>query len=112
MPDLSPKNLLLRCYGYKTKKGNYVGVCLEFNLAVEAETTQQLKQKMNQVIKSYVETVLDTEDEESIAQLLNRRAPFFDYLTYQFTCLINFIRNFPGNFTFKEILPFHLAHNC
>jgi len=112
MANVKPKNLLLRCYGYQSKKGNYVGVCLELNLSAEADSIEQLKRKMQKVIESYVDSVLDTDDKDSIAQLLGRHAPAWDYLVYYFIKLRILIKQFPGNFTFKETIPFHLAHNC
>ena len=112
MANVRPGNFVIRCYGYQPKKGFYVGVCLDFNLSVEASSPEQLKQKMKEVIISYIETVLDTNDKESIADLLKRRAPIRDWVFYYVIKFLLYLRKFPGNFTFNEIVPFHLAHNC
>lgn len=112
MANISPDRLVLRCYGHKIKGGKWFGLCLNFNIAIEADTRKQLKLKMNQALISYIETVLDTDDSASIPELLTRRAPLKDWLLYYKIKLIVFISNFPDNFTFKEALPFHLAHGC
>lgn len=112
MADIRPKNLILRCYGYRLKEGLYYGVCVDLNLAVEAESPKKLKKKMNDVIISYIDTVLDTNDKDSIPQLIYRRAPIQDWLLYYFIKMIVFIKQFPNNFTFNEYIPFHLSYNC
>jgi hypothetical protein len=92
--------------------GHYVGVCLDFNLAVEADTLDGLQEKMADVVASYLETVLETEDAGSIPTLLSRRAPIRDWLIYYALRLATFVRHVPNRFTFREYIPFHLAHNC
>ena len=105
MGDLKPFELILRCYGRQTKEGNWFGICLDLNLAAEAESPDLLRQKMNAIILSYLETVLDTDDNDSIPQLLYRRAPIRNWLIYYLIKCIDFIRQFPGNFTF-QISPY------
>jgi hypothetical protein len=112
MARIRPESLILRCYGHKTSKGNWVGVCLDFNLAVEADSPQLLKEKMGEVILSYLETVIDTQDAASIPKLLTRRAPLKDWLLYHFIGLLAFMRRLRGLFVFQQVIPFHLAHSC
>ena len=112
MAKVTPDKLVLRCYGHKIKQDKWFGVCLELNLAAEANSPDELKQKMGDMIASYIETVLDTNDKSSIPALLYRRAPMRNWVFYYFIRIIIFIKQFPGNFTFEEIVPFHLAHNC
>ena len=112
MANVKPSRFILRCYGHKTEKGNWFGVCLDLNLAVEAESPELLEQKMGEAIVSYIETVLDTDDKRSIPQLLSRRAPIYDWFMYYLIKLAVFVKQFPGRFIFKEIVPFHLAHSC
>lgn len=58
---MRPKELVLRCYGYRDAHGKWCGVCLDFNLAAEADSITELRTKINAMIESYVEAVLDTE---------------------------------------------------
>ena len=112
MANISPSRLVLRCYGYRTKNGKWFGLCLNFDIAVEAESRERLQEKMHEFIKSYIETVLDTEDPASIPELLSRRAPMKDWAIYYGIKALLFIKNFPDNFTFKDTLPFYLASSC
>lgn len=112
MAAIRPGRFVLRCYGQRTEKGNLVGVCLDLDIAVEAQSIDELKKKMNQAVTSYLDSVLDTDDRESIPILLTRRAPLKDWVIYYYIKLRDYIRRFPGNFTFNEMIPFHLAHGC
>ncbi len=55
---------------------------------------------------------LDTDDRQSVPALIRRKAPLRDWVIYYLIKFIVFIRHIPTNFTFKEYIPFHLAHNC
>lgn len=106
MAEISPHKLVLNCYGHRTFNKRWYGVCLELNLAAEANTPEGLREKLFDMIVSYVETVLDTDDKDSIPELLSRRAPIKDWLIFYAIKLLISIRNFPDNFTFKEISSF------
>jgi hypothetical protein len=112
MANISPNKFVLRCYGHKTEKGNWFGVCLNFNLAIEADSREELKLKMREVVTSYVDTILDTNDKGSMANLFTRKAPLKDWAIYYLIGFENFIKSLPEKFTFKELVPFHLASNC
>jgi len=108
---MKPSNLVLSCYGYKAN-GMWTALCLDFNIAAEAETPEQLKVKMHDMIESYIETALDTDDNGSVASLMLRRAPLRDWIVYYALCVISGLRNLPGKIFFKQIIPFHLAGHC
>lgn len=110
--QISPDKLVLRCYAHQSNEGSWYGVCLELNLATEAHSPEDLRRKMGEMISSYIETVLDTEDKASIPALLTRRAPFLDWVKYYVIKSLVYLRRFPGNFVFEESIPFHLAHSC
>jgi hypothetical protein len=112
MAEISPHKLVLNCYGHRTFNNRWYGVCLELNLAAEAGSSDELREKLYDMVISYIETVLDTDEKESIPHLLTRRAPIKDWLAYYVIRLLMFIKKFPNNFTFKQIIPFHLAHSC
>lgn len=87
-------------------------MCLEFNLAAEADSVEQLRKKLNEMIVSYVETVVDTDDKDSIPELFQRRAPLYDWLFYYLIKIASSIRNFPNKYLrFKESIPVCLSHN-
>jgi hypothetical protein len=112
MDGLRPSNLILKCYGHRTNKGNWVGVCLELNVAVEADSPDLLKKKMGEAIQSYIEALLDTKDAASIPGLLYRPAPAIDWMKYYLIRSALFIKRLPRLLIFKEFIPVHLAHNC
>ena len=112
MGQVKPRDLVLRCYVYRLNDGPHVGVCVDLNIAVQSDSPEQLKKKMNAAIASYIDLVLDTDDKESIPQLIFRRSPLKDWVIYYLIKFLVFIKKIPGNFTFKEYIPFHLAHNC
>lgn len=116
MPNIRSIQLILKCYGHRTKEGKWFGLCLDYNIAAEADSLEEMKQKMNEFIESYIETIHDTDDKDSIPNLLSRRAPIHYWLTYYliyyFLKTKFFIKQFPGNLTFKASIPIHLAHNC
>jgi len=111
MASIRPKNLILRCYGYSSKNA-YIGVCIDLNIAIQGDSQQEVRRKMNDAIKSYILSVLDTDDQSSIPDLILRKAPLQDWIIYYWIKIKVAIRQIPKNSIFKEYLPFHLAHNC
>lgn len=103
-------DLVLRCYGRKIDEDKWYGVCLNLNLATEAPSRQELVQKMSEVIKSYLYTVLDTEDIGSIPDLLTRRASISDWATYYGIAFLLYVTHLPTLFKFKQSIPFHLGY--
>ena len=108
---MKPKDLILRCYGQK-RGGTWYGVCLELNIAAEADSLNELKNKINSMILSYIEAACDTEDKPSIPFLLRRRAPITDWCRYYFIALSRRITNLPDKMTFDQVMPFKLVHSC
>ena len=109
--NISPSNLVLRCYMRRMGDNHWYGIVLDFNLAAEATNPDELKNKLNEMIQTYVSSVTDTTDRDSIPQLLSRKAPFHDWVLYYAVGLAQYIKKIPNRFTFKEYIPFHLAHN-
>ncbi|MBW2003111.1 MAG: DUF1902 domain-containing protein, partial [Deltaproteobacteria bacterium] len=53
---------MLRCYAHGIHGGRWYGMCLDLNLAAEADSFNELKQKLHEMISSYFSCVLDTND--------------------------------------------------
>ncbi len=106
---MRPKELVLRCYGYSDAHGKWYGVCLDFNLAAEAGSIADLRTKINAMIESYVEAVLDSRDAASIPALFLRRAPITDWLRYYLILSLTFAKQIPGRMTFNAVIPLRLA---
>lgn len=108
---MRPTDFILRCYGYKDERGKWCAVCLDFNIAAEADSPAELHAKMGRMIESYVATVLDTADGDTISPLLRRRAPLLDWAYYYLIRAENYISKITDRMTFDEVIPFKLAHD-
>lgn len=63
----------LRCYA-EGRKGQWEAVCLDFDLAVQGETFEEVHAELVQAIRGYLEYV-QTLPERERAQFMRRRAP-------------------------------------
>lgn len=98
--------LILKCYA-EQEEGAWVAVCLDFNLAAQAETQRAAREKLEAMILSYVTEALTT-DRQYADQLLSRRAPFTSWLKYYYLLAVSYIRkNHP--LTFREVMPLRPA---
>lgn len=64
---------LLRCYAENIGRG-WEAICLDLDIAVQADTVEQAIHELREAIVVYVETVTDLPEKER-RRLLNRRAP-------------------------------------
>jgi len=103
-PKNVPKKMDIRCYGYRTRHGTWIASCIDLSLMVERPSREESLQALHDQIVLYVQSVLDTEDKESISYLLPRPAPWHDYLIYYVISFAVWLRhlNIP---VFKEIIP-------
>lgn len=109
MAKISPDKLIIRCYG-RRKGDKWLGVCLNFNLATEADSSAKLIKKMNEIIRSYLKTVYNTENKSSIPELISRKAPLRDWCTYYLIRSSFVIRIFLHRcFTFYDAIPIRVA---
>ncbi len=79
----------LRCYA-KKEGSDWVAVCIDLSLAAQAESPQLAKEKLESMIATYVDEALN-EHKKFALQLLSRKAPFSQRLTYYkalFFCFI------------------------
>ncbi|CAD5977916.1 hypothetical protein PCC9214_04330 [Planktothrix tepida] len=91
------KNTLLRCF-LKQENNQWVAVCIDLNLASQADTCNEAKLKLEEMINSYVQEAL-TVDSDYAEQLLSRKAPFTLILEYYFAVLLENLPAFnPAHF--------------
>lgn len=79
---MNPNQLIFKCYAEQEGEC-WVAVCLNFNLAAQADTFEEAKAKLESMIVEYVHDALVGEDKPYAAQLLTRHAPFALWLRYQ-----------------------------
>ncbi len=96
----------LRCFIKQEKNSQWVAVCIDLNLAAQTDSSNEAKQKLEAMIKSYVTEAL-TIDKNYAEQLLSRKAPFSLILEYYFAVFIQKIKAFnPTHLQiFSETLP-------
>lgn len=112
MADVHTYDLVLRFYGHKVVGNKWRGICLDLNIAAEADTKKELQEKLTHMILSYIETAIDTDDQDSIPDLLTRKAPFYDWSKYYVFKSLKSIKGLRNNFIFKRSIPFHLSRSC
>ena len=94
--------LILKCY-IDEEEGAWVAVCLDFNLAAQAESPSAARKKLEAMILSYVTEAL-TVDREYADQLLSRKAPWPAWIKYYWRRLL------PNHdSTFREVMPLRPA---
>lgn len=112
MANIPPSNLVVKCIGHRKKNGKWFGICLNFDLAAQADSPEELQKKLRAMIEGYIETILETEDQASVSELLERRAPLKYWFYYYAMKAAVSIRDIKDNFVFYQHLPFCLSKNC
>lgn len=75
-------DLTVRCMAWE-EAGVWVAVCIDFALAVQADTADQARQALHEQISAYIAEAV-TLDAEHAGELLTRRAPLWDVLRFRF----------------------------
>ena len=101
--------LILKCYAER-KGDQWVAACLDFDLAVQGDSVEEVRGKMHEMIGEYVGDALVGEDRDYADQLLSRRAPFHVYLKWYAMMFVSRLHHTAGSIRngfelFKETLP-------
>ncbi|SDY40245.1 hypothetical protein [Nitrosomonas sp. Nm33] len=80
---MKPNDLLLRCYANKNGD-QWQAFCIDFGLAAQGDSFDEVKGKLNLMVKEYLYDALYGEDKAFAEQLLKRKAPFKQIATYYF----------------------------
>lgn len=103
---LQPSDLVLRCLAFE-RRGYWVAMCIDLDLAVQADTAAQARKKLREQMVSYVEDALSV-DADHAAYLLNRRAPLRYFARYYFYKLLNHAKK---RGTYEAAMPMVPAHS-
>jgi predicted RNase H-like HicB family nuclease len=103
---MKSNDLILKCYA-EQEEGVWVAVCLDFNLAAQADSYQEVKAKLESMISFYVREAL-TIDIAYADQLLSRRAPLSSWIKYYSIVLRNAIQE-DKHFVFNKMMPMRPA---
>lgn len=91
-------SLKLRCYAEKDKDGTWFTACLELCLAAQADTFEEAKKKLHEMIHDYVLEAL-TIDREYINDLIPRKSPWHFFVKYYFYSFLSKVLKFKNNFS-------------
>lgn len=75
----------VRCYA-EDEAGGWVAVCVDFDLAVQGDTFEEVYASLNQAIEDYLEDVAELPAEER-ARFFKRRAPLLERLRFLWVAL-------------------------
>jgi len=78
---MKPNELLLHVYGER-KDGQWTLMCLDFTLAVQADSLAEAEQLLKEQIEMYVREATIGQDAEHAGVLLKRKAPLKYWLKY------------------------------
>lgn len=85
---MKPQQLLLRCYAQQ-KEGQWQAFCIDFSLAAQADSFAEARHKLEGMIVEYLTDALVGQDRAYAEQLLGRRAPLYQRLTYTYYCILH-----------------------
>jgi hypothetical protein len=108
----TPIQLVVHCIA-QHKKGQWQAFSLEFGLAAQGESLQDVKRRLDSMVHSYVFDALG-EDRSHALQLLRRKATWDVYVKYYLADVISRTKRIWGatNETIAFSEPLHLAPVC
>lgn len=87
---MRPRDLLIRCLA-EFDGQQWTAVSLEFGLAVQADTFEQVRQLLDAQIQSYIHDAVNGEDRAHARYLLRRSAPVLVFLKYYLACAVCYL---------------------
>lgn len=110
---MHPEQLVVRCYAVK-EQGSWVAVCVDFSLAAQGDSFDEVKQKLDLQIREYVYDALAGEDHEHAGYLLSRKAPLRFRFQYALRAGLSRVARLAGRrrgmIRFEGTLPLVPAH--
>jgi predicted RNase H-like HicB family nuclease len=95
---MQPRDLILRAYA-KRDGDVWYACCLDFSLAVQADTYEEAITALKEQIRLYVRDALVGEDTEHAHTLLTRKAPLSEWLVYGWIVALHKVSKFKQNLT-------------
>ena len=74
--------LLLRCMAWHDTDGQWVALCLDFDLAAQDDSFEAVKERLDAQVRTYLRDALVGQDREHAGALLRRRAPLRYWIEY------------------------------
>jgi hypothetical protein len=92
-PSAHDVSLYLRCFS-KKDEDQWVSICIDLNLAAQADTQKESRRKLESMIRTYVREAYTCHSKYK-EQLLNRKAPFSMILEYYKILALKSLLNLP-----------------
>jgi hypothetical protein len=102
---IAPKKLLLRCLAFE-RKGYWLAMCVDLDLAVQADTLPKAKRLLREQMHSYIDDVLSV-DNQHAGDLLTRKAPMRYVALYHFIKLTHAAKRM---LSYETTMPMKLTH--
>ncbi len=84
------ESLILRCYVRPdAARKRWMAHCVDLDLWASGTTLAEAKQSLHDAIYGYLETVLESDDEQSVSSLLQRRSPLRYLLYWRLAALLS-----------------------
>lgn len=97
--DMKMKKFFLRCYAQKEANGQWVACCLDFCLAAQADSFEDARTKLDDMIKIYIEEAFTIDKANAYNLLVKRKAPISEWIKYFYHySLINYVQRPLRNF--------------
>ncbi len=101
---MKPKQLILKCLA-KEQDGQWVAICLDFDLVAQADSLPEAKLLLEDQIKEYVFDALAGEDQAYADQLLSRRSPWQLWAAYYLAGFLQKVLHIRNGLRFNERMP-------
>lgn len=101
---MKPFDLVLHCMAWK-EGGQWLAVCLDFNLAAQDDSMEGAKDRLHQQIVSYLTEALAGADQQHAPYLLRRRSPLRYWLFYYLSVLAHKLRMRVGACEYSSPVP-------
>jgi hypothetical protein len=101
---IHPSDLILRCFALR-RNDYWVAMCVDLDLAVQANSAHEVKRLLREQIVSYVSDAFG-DDEQFAVQLLSRRAPLRYFAFYYGIKWFNHAQRY---FSYETAMPLPFA---
>lgn len=112
---MKAQDLSLRCFAER-RNGYWVAFCLDLNLAAQGSSLADVRDRLDRMVRSYMEDIFGGDDSQYVNDLFPRRAPLDIWLRYYYLVLRSGIRKLTNSQAsarlqlFREALPVHFGH--
>lgn len=104
-PAIRPPDMILRCFAQR-ERDQWVSVCVDLNLAAQADSFDESRRKLHEQIGWYVYDALAGDDKDCGENWLQRKAPLPLMVKYHLIACIVKMRSLRSSFRlFCDTLP-------